>query len=158
MLSQADREYRQHANNAQKRGIPFELSFYEWLGIWINSGKFERRGSGKGRYCMGRIGDAGPYAVGNVFICEHGENSRQSIMRWCRGPRSPRAIRLYSTRTRTCFIWDSGIARRIVISAPAFTLREKRRNFICLSLNSCSRSNAGCHYETARQARSESCS
>ena len=61
-------KYTDHQNNAARRGIEFNLSFAEWLLIWEESGKFEQRGRGAGTYCMSRIGDIGPYELGNVFI------------------------------------------------------------------------------------------
>lgn len=54
-------------SNSRKRGIPFELSLWQWWTIWQSSGKWEERGRGQG-YVMCRIGDEGPYAVGNVYI------------------------------------------------------------------------------------------
>ena len=57
-----------HKNNANSRGIPFKLSYEEWLDIWEKSGKLHLRGRGKGKYCMCRIGDLGGYELGNVFI------------------------------------------------------------------------------------------
>jgi hypothetical protein len=66
--------FRQHRNNAAKRGIAWEISFNEWWRIWHESGRWEDRGVGFGKYCMCRIGDAGPYAPTNVFIGTQMEN------------------------------------------------------------------------------------
>jgi hypothetical protein len=62
------RKYQIQRIHAKDRGISFELTFDEWMNIWEQSGKFELRGRGKGKYCMSRIGDTGPYALGNVYI------------------------------------------------------------------------------------------
>lgn len=62
-------------NNAKVRGIGWELSYFEWLQIWIDSGKFKMRGRGQGRYVMSRVGDLGPYKLGNVFIDEFSKNA-----------------------------------------------------------------------------------
>lgn len=63
------RRYIEHRANAQKRRIPFLLSFEEWWEIWQASGKWDRRGNRRGRYCMARYSDQGAYEVGNVSIC-----------------------------------------------------------------------------------------
>ncbi len=63
--------------NARQRDIAFLLTFDEWWSIWNASGKWEQRGARKGHYVMARLGDAGPYAVGNVRICTHAENNAE---------------------------------------------------------------------------------
>jgi len=68
--------YIAHRQNAKRRGIGFEMTFEEWMSIWENSGKFEQRGRGKGKYCMYRINDTGPYKDGNVFIGLSEDNVR----------------------------------------------------------------------------------
>lgn len=62
--------------NALARGIPFLLSFEQWLSIWTESGKLDQRGRGADKFCMCRFGDYGPYEVGNVFIGTGRENVR----------------------------------------------------------------------------------
>jgi hypothetical protein len=57
-----------HAKRAARRGIPFLLTYSEWLRIWIDSGHLDERGPYRGQYVMARFGDKGPYAVGNVKI------------------------------------------------------------------------------------------
>lgn len=69
--------YFEHRQNANHRGIPFELTFDDWLQIWQNSGKWQLRGKGKGSYVMSRIGDAGPYKVGNVYINNQEDNASE---------------------------------------------------------------------------------
>jgi hypothetical protein len=61
--------YTQHRLNAEKRNIPFRLSFKQWSAIWTASGKFHLCGNRRGRYCMARYGDQGAYEIGNVRIC-----------------------------------------------------------------------------------------
>ena len=68
------RRYIDQKRNAAQRGIPFELTFEEWLKIWADSGHFHERGRNAGQYVMGRIGDRGPYAVDNVLILQHEVN------------------------------------------------------------------------------------
>lgn len=42
--------------------------------MWNESGKWEKRGTGAGKYVMARRGDVGPYSVGNCFICSFEQN------------------------------------------------------------------------------------
>lgn len=60
--------YYTHFRNSQRRGIEFNLSYEEWLTIWLYSGKLHLRGKHPGQFCMGRKGDKGAYEVGNVEI------------------------------------------------------------------------------------------
>jgi hypothetical protein len=69
--------FSEHKYNALLRGIPFELTFEEWLQIWNASGKLDRRGRGVDKYVMARNGDAGPYKVGNVRIILGTSNRRE---------------------------------------------------------------------------------
>lgn len=69
-------KYKMQERNAQARGIPFLLSYEQWLAIWIDSGKLNQRGRGAEKFCMCRNGDDGPYQVGNVFIGTGRENVR----------------------------------------------------------------------------------
>lgn len=62
--------------HAKCRGIDFLISFEDWLDLWISSGHWEQRGRNKGQYCMSRVGDIGPYQVGNVFIQSNSQNSK----------------------------------------------------------------------------------
>lgn len=71
---------RQRAN-ARRRGIPWEFTFNTWWGVWKNSGKWEHRGMGKGKYCMARRGDLGPYSPENVRIITFSQNSKIAIKR-----------------------------------------------------------------------------
>jgi DNA-binding CsgD family transcriptional regulator len=75
-------------NVAGGRGIPWELSFVQWLEIWTVSGKLELRGRGKGRYVMSRIKDEGGYVVGNVHIQLSTDNNRQGLAK-CRSNKAP---------------------------------------------------------------------
>lgn len=60
------RRYQMHRNNAKVRGIGFELTFKEWLDWWHDTGHYHERGSKRGQYVMGRIGDRGVYKLGNI--------------------------------------------------------------------------------------------
>jgi len=68
--------YKAQKSNAKTRGVNFLLTFEQWLAIWTESGKLDRRGRGADKFCMCRNGDIGPYEVGNVFIGTGRENVR----------------------------------------------------------------------------------
>lgn len=61
-------KFYEHRQNARRRNIEFNLTYDEWMNIWIQSGYWEQRGRAKGKYVMCRNNDIGPYAVGNVYI------------------------------------------------------------------------------------------
>lgn len=58
--------------------IQVTMTFEEWLQVWIDSGKLQLRGNGRGKFCMARKNDLGDYAVGNVEIRACEENSREA--------------------------------------------------------------------------------
>ena len=62
--------------NAKMRGVEFLFTFEQWRDWWIASGKWEQRGRGRGKYCMRRHGDTGPYSVENVFCGLNEDNVR----------------------------------------------------------------------------------
>ncbi|WP_018322556.1 hypothetical protein [Bradyrhizobium sp. WSM2793] len=86
-------DFIEHRVNAKDRGIGFQLTFSQWLEIWIASGKVRKRGCRRGQYVMARYGDRGPYAIGNVKIISASENIAEAL----RGkPRSPETRALIS--------------------------------------------------------------
>ena len=66
--------FQRQRQNARKRGILWDLTIGDWWDIWVRSGKWGERGRGAEKYVMGRNGDIGPYAVGNVKIITQAEN------------------------------------------------------------------------------------
>ena len=66
--------YRYQKHNADIRNIEWRLSFAEWWKIWEISGKWSKRGRGKGKYNMARHKDVGPYEISNVRILSVEEN------------------------------------------------------------------------------------
>ena len=60
--------YNYQKNSAKRRNIEWDLTFDEWLKIWVDSGKLHLRGKRKGCYCMSRYDDVGPYSKNNVRI------------------------------------------------------------------------------------------
>ena len=75
----ARRRYHRHKCVAKQRKVPFELSYNEWITIWLESGKYDMMGSGKGKFCMSRYNDIGPYSIDNVFIQLHTDNQIQGV-------------------------------------------------------------------------------
>lgn len=63
-----------HKHRAKQSGVPFNLSFREWLGVW--GGKLSERGLGKLVMC--RTDDKGAYEVGNVRIDTQTNNNREA--------------------------------------------------------------------------------
>ena len=68
-------QYGQHKQNANRRKINFELTYEQWLEIWGD--KISLRGVGRGKYCMARNNDQGPYSVDNVKIIPFEENNKE---------------------------------------------------------------------------------
>jgi len=73
------KKYEDQQRHAEERGIPFLLSYEDWLEMWLISGKWEYRGKCSGQYVMGRYGDVGAYSKRNCYICTVEENQKQ---RW----------------------------------------------------------------------------
>ena len=74
------RRFSQQRNTAKRRGVAWELTFEEWTAIWDASGQYANRGRKVGQYVMARNGDTGPYAVGNVSICQTTKNLQDSYI------------------------------------------------------------------------------
>jgi len=66
---------------ARSRGIGWNLEYWEWLQIWQDSGHLHERGSKSGQWVMGRNGDQGPYAAGNVKIIRVESNNSQGALK-----------------------------------------------------------------------------
>lgn len=67
-IKEAYEKWRSQRYAAGYRGIAFELTFEEWLDIWVSSGHYHERGRYGHQYVMSRYGDVGPYSRDNVFI------------------------------------------------------------------------------------------
>lgn len=74
--------FQDHKRNSAARGIPFHMTFIDWLSVWQASGKLDQRGRGKGKYVMSRIRDDGAYELGNVHVQLATENSREAVEKW----------------------------------------------------------------------------
>ena len=78
-LPNAYKAYAEQRGNAKKRNIAFDITFEDWCKIWYESGKWEERGRGRGRYVMARNEDYGGYSVDNVSIKTQEENGREGV-------------------------------------------------------------------------------
>jgi hypothetical protein len=76
----AKRKYHAHKGVAKQRGIDFNISFDDWLNIWLTSNHWHERGVGKTKYVMSRVNDIGAYEVGNVLIQLHGKNVSDAML------------------------------------------------------------------------------
>lgn len=74
----AKRRYKEHKHNAKKRNVEFLITFQEWYDWWSATGKWDQRGQGSDKYCMCRVNDKGPYAIGNIFCDTYGNNTRMA--------------------------------------------------------------------------------
>ncbi len=72
-------KYTQQKAQAKRRGISWEFTFESWWKMWEESGKWEQRGYSKGKYCMCRKNDVGPYSTSNVIIASTEENKRKDV-------------------------------------------------------------------------------
>jgi hypothetical protein len=77
MEAHAYKQFYMQRTHAAQRGIAWLLTFAMWWSIWQHSGRYFLRGRGRGRYCMARFGDKGPYAVGNVHIVTNEQNQAE---------------------------------------------------------------------------------
>lgn len=118
-------KYKNHKGRAARQGIGFEFTFKAWLKIWYESGHLENRGPGAEQYVMARIGDVGPYKVGNVKIITRRANiaeRRFSVTGLARiGASSSEAMLRRWTLTRYVWITNGTQECRVV---PGVSLPE----------------------------------
>ncbi len=109
-MASIKRRFQLHRQNSKQRGIPFLLTFEEWLKIWTASGYLHKSGKCKGQYCMARRGDLGAYKIGSVRIItveqNHEEmrhtpaNKEKARLRWL-GRKHSAATKAKVSRTAT---------------------------------------------------------
>lgn len=67
--------FKSQQRHAMRRGVEWNLKFWEWWTIWDESGRWNERGRGVGKFCMCRKGDSGAYEASNVYIASVVHNS-----------------------------------------------------------------------------------
>ncbi len=107
-----------HRKDILGNPINWNLTFDEWLNIWITSNKWHLRGCGIGKYCMSRKGDLGDYSIDNVEIKEFTQNTsegnlgRKLPQKGRKGPRGPyseeRKLAI-SKATKGRIPWNKGL-------------------------------------------------
>src|SRR5260370_41785936 len=87
----------QHKYRGERRGIPFDLTFKQWLKIWQDSGHLRERGHRQGQYVMARFFGGGSYKIGNGRVIAAEDNnlfvSAEAIARRGRKGRATRQAR-----------------------------------------------------------------
>ena len=105
-------KYDQHKYRAKRRGIPFELTFKQWLKIWQDSGHLRERGHRRGQHVMARFFDAGSYKIGNVRIIPAEDNnhlvSAEARARRVRNSRATRQAR-HASEIKDDQLWQFGL-------------------------------------------------
>jgi hypothetical protein len=107
------KEFHGQKGNAKARGIEFLFTYEQWLNWWITSGKLEQRGKGRGKYCMMRKGDVGPYSIENVFC---GTNEQNAIDCHQGRTRSKETRELMSRSHKGLFDGDKNPRARTVVT------------------------------------------
>jgi hypothetical protein len=73
--------WRYQRHQAARRNISFEMSFEAWMTWWesqLGPDWFKKRGLRKGQYVMARLGDKGPYKLGNIKCILSTDNSKEA--------------------------------------------------------------------------------
>jgi hypothetical protein len=121
--------YLLHRANAKSRGIPFLLTFAEWLTIWLDSGKWDQRGRGVNQYVMARFGDVGPYSAYNVHICTVRQNHSDVV--YTPEERKRRSAQVKATKPHLSRAYKSPTAearRNMSAAQKARYIRETRQH------------------------------
>jgi DNA invertase Pin-like site-specific DNA recombinase len=71
-------QYGRQKRTAAFRGIEWQITFDEWWAWWQEDSRWQRRGAERDQLCMARIGDSGPYAIGNIYCTTKSENMRDA--------------------------------------------------------------------------------
>jgi len=98
--------------------IQWKLSFDEWIKLWEESGHWDQRGVGSGKYCMSRKNDIGHYEVSNVEIKTQSENMKEGQLgikrpqkgrTGLRGPHTEERKIAISVATKGRTPWNKGL-------------------------------------------------
>lgn len=81
-------KYCRQKLTAKYRGIEFDISFPDWVDWWeeqLGPQWLQKRGLGKDKYVMGRLGDTGSYRLDNIECITQSKNMTDSNHRKPRG-------------------------------------------------------------------------
>src|SRR6266849_3582790 len=105
-------KYDHHKYRAERRGIPFVLTFKQWWKIWQDSGHLHERGRRQGQYVMARFFGRGSYKTGNVRIISAEDNnhsiSAEARARMVRNSRATKRAR-HASETKDDQHWQFGL-------------------------------------------------
>jgi len=76
-LAKCKRAFWAAKTQAKIRGKEWKYTLEEWIAWWeekLGANWLEKRGRGRDKYVMGRIGDKGPYSLGNVKCITNAQN------------------------------------------------------------------------------------
>lgn len=101
-IAQAKQKYNSQKQTSSKRNIDWLFTFDTWIQLWVDSGHWADRGKTKGKYCMSRFADQGPYSADNVFIQQASANVKDAGA-WNKGvtykaPNISKALKEYAAK------------------------------------------------------------
>jgi hypothetical protein len=99
-LALAKLKYARHRAQSKFRNIPFNLTFDEWYNWWLSNGVDKNQDPlpGTPRWCMCRINDQGPYALGNVYFADNAQNASDAHRSGAAVGRTPKPIYRWGNR------------------------------------------------------------
>lgn len=66
---------------AKAYGVDFQLTLEQYKALAVEAGiEAEQIGRCKGEYCVGRLGDVGPYTVGNCRFITVSQNHKEKVL------------------------------------------------------------------------------
>lgn len=136
-------KWQQQRGAARQRGIVFDFPLLRWSLWWrtelAKAGPGARRGCRRGEYVMARVGDAGAYEAGNVYLStveanssaahlgkRHGPGSRTGAHLATRGYHHPRSRAILTPLGRFGSAALAAEAAGITRQAAARRARERR--------------------------------
>lgn len=90
--------YERQKGSAKHRNIEWKFTYEDWLSWWGTD--IDKRGRGRGKLCMARKGDVGPYNPSNVYKATHEENLHVGHYRKIKGPQPKELVERRAAMTR----------------------------------------------------------
>lgn len=91
-------QYQNQKGSAKHRNIEWQFSYESWIEWWGDD--IEKRGKGKGKLCMARLGDTGPYHPDNVFKELNEQNVYSAHIGKIKGPQPSELVERRAAMTR----------------------------------------------------------